>query len=197
MTRTGTKPPPKAPSKPTPKPPSKAPSTPAASSAERPAAGLGDPPAAPVKGRFEWRPEYSVGIEEIDAQHQELFRRAGLFIESLRRQSRQEIGILLSFLRLYAVTHFGAEEAWMREAAYPAAAEHEKQHDRFIKDILVLSDQHEKKNGTGIEPARVSGWLEKWLKHHVTETDTDLARHLKACGVPPPSREPEPEDPPA
>ncbi len=143
--------------------------------------------------RFAWKPEYSVGIEEIDAQHQELFRRAGLFIESLRRQSRQEIGILLSFLRLYAVTHFGAEEAWMREAGYPGTEAHEKQHDRFIKDILELSDQHERKNGPGIEPARVAGWLEKWLKNHVTSADVELARHLKATGLPPPK----PEEPPA
>lgn len=173
------------------KPPSKPEPNPASASpgAEGTPAGAAEGP-----GRFEWRPEYSVGIEEIDAQHQELFRRAGLFIESLRRQSRQEIGILLSFLRLYAVTHFGAEEAWMRASGYPATAEHEKQHDGFIKDILALSDQHEKKSGTGIEPARVSGWLEKWLKNHVTSTDTDFARHLKATGIPPPP--PEPEDPP-
>ena len=179
MTPTGTKPPPK----------------PAETSAAPPPAGPEAPAEAGGHGRFEWRPEYSVGIEEIDVQHQELFRRAGLFIESLKKQSRQEIGILLSFLRLYAVTHFGAEEAWMREASYPGTAEHEKQHDRFIKDILALSDQHEKKNGTGIEPARVSGWLEKWLKNHVTSTDVDLARHLKTTGVPPPRRESEPEDP--
>lgn len=169
------------------KPPSLA-SQPSAEPAE---AGPGGPAARGFEGasRFEWRPEYSVGIEEIDAQHQELFRRAGLFIESLKRQSRQEIGILLSFLRLYAVTHFGAEEAWMREAGYPGTAEHEKQHDGFIKDILALSDQHEKKTGQGIEPARVAGWLEKWLKNHVTSSDTDFARHLKVTGVPPPRPE--------
>jgi hemerythrin len=136
--------------------------------------------------RLAWRPEYSVGIDEIDAQHQELFRRASLFVESLKRQSRQEIGILLSFLRLYAVTHFGAEEAWMRRARYPGAAEHQKQHDRFIKDILALSDLHEKRRGPGLEAARVADWLEKWLEHHVTEVDPDLARHLRATGTPPP-----------
>jgi hemerythrin len=170
------------------------PPQPSATSPSQSPGGTDAPPAtgaAEAHGRFEWRPEYSVGIEEIDAQHQELFRRAGLFIESLTRQSRQEIGILLSFLRLYAVTHFGAEEAWMRESNYPATAEHEKQHDGFIKDILALSDQHEKKSGQGIEPARVAGWLEKWLKNHVTSTDTDFARHLKATGIPSPPRDPE------
>jgi hemerythrin len=149
-----------------------------------PQPGAGPP--ASGSERLAWRPEYSVGVEEIDAQHQELFRRAGLFIDSLQRQSRQEVGILLSFLRLYAVTHFGAEEAWMRHAKYPGAAEHQKQHDRFIKDILALSDQHEKPRGPGIEAARVSGWLAKWLKHHVMEVDIDLARHLRATGTPPP-----------
>lgn len=168
---------------------SKPPAPPEPSTAAPPTGAEAAPRAGEGASRFAWRPEYSVGIEEIDAQHQELFRRAGLFIDSLRRQSRQEIGILLSFLRLYAVTHFGAEEAWMRESRYPATAEHEKQHDGFIKDILALSDQHEKKNGPGIEPARVSGWLEKWLKNHVTSTDTDFARHLKATGVPAPRPE--------
>lgn len=174
----------------------KPPTQPAAPPSQPPSAGPEPAAAADAEGtsRLQWRPEYSVGIEEIDAQHQELFRRAGLFIESLTRQSRQEIGILLSFLRLYAVTHFGAEEAWMRASGYPGTAEHEKQHDGFIKDILALSDQHEKKSGQGIEPARVSGWLEKWLKNHVTSTDTDFARHLKATGIPPPP--PEPEEPP-
>jgi hemerythrin len=142
--------------------------------------------AAEPSDRFTWKPAYSVGIEEIDAQHQELFRRAGLFIESLHKQSRQEIGILLSFLRLYAITHFGAEEAWMRAAQYPGTTEHLKQHDRFIKDILALSEQHERPRGKGIDPARVSGWLTKWLEHHVTVVDTDLARHLKATGTPQP-----------
>jgi hemerythrin len=169
MTTAGTKPP-----------------SPSAAPASQPPSAALPPEGEGASGRFAWIPAYSVGIEEIDAQHQELFRRAGLFIASLRRQSRQEIGILLSFLRLYAVTHFGAEEAWMREAAYPGTAEHEKQHDRFIKDILALSDQHEKKNGTGIEPARVSGWLEKWLRNHVTSSDIELAHHLRSSGVPAP-----------
>jgi hemerythrin len=145
----------------------------------------GEHPTGP-SSRLTWRPEYSVGIEDIDAQHQELFRRAGLFIESLRRQSRQEIGVLLSFLRFYTVTHFGTEEAWMREAGYPGTNQHVKLHDRFIKDILALSKQHEKKGGPGLEPAGVSAWLEQWLTDHVTQVDTDLARHLKASGVPPP-----------
>jgi hemerythrin len=131
-----------------------------------------------------WKPSLSVGVEEIDAQHQELFRRAGLFLESLGTASRKDTGILLSFLRLYCVSHFGAEEAWMRETDFPGAAAHQKQHDGFIKDLMALTAQHEKPRGPGLQPERVAEWLERWLTAHVTRVDTELARHLKACGVP-------------
>ena len=133
---------------------------------------------------IEWKPSLSVGVEEIDAQHQELFRRAGLFVESLASASRQDTGILLSFLRLYCVSHFGAEEAWMRETDFPGTAAHSKQHDGFIRDLMALTEQHEKPRGPGLQPQRVAEWLERWLTTHVTRTDTELARHLKACGVP-------------
>lgn len=133
---------------------------------------------------IEWKPSLSVGVEEIDAQHQELFRRAGLFLESLTSASRQDTGILLSFLRLYCVSHFGAEEAWMRETDFPGAAAHQKQHDGFVKDLMALTAQHEKPRGPGLQPARVAEWLDRWLTNHVTRVDTELARHLKDCGVP-------------
>jgi len=133
---------------------------------------------------IEWKPSLSVGVDEIDAQHQELFRRAGLFVQSLASRSRQDVGILLSFLRLYCVSHFGAEEAWMRESDYPGAAAHKKEHDGFIKELLLLTEQHEKPRGKGLEPARVAQWVETWLVEHVSGSDTELARHLKACGLP-------------
>ena len=133
---------------------------------------------------IEWKPSLSVGVEEIDAQHQELFRRAGLFVESLSCASRKDTGILLSFLRLYCVSHFGAEEAWMRATDYPGTVAHQKQHDGFIKDLMALTAQHERPRGPGLQPDRVAEWLERWLTNHVTRTDTELALHLKACGVP-------------
>jgi hemerythrin len=148
-------------------------------------------PAEPeMDERFAWRPEYELGDAEIDAQHQELFRRAGRFIGSLKRPSRQETGILLSYLRLYCVAHFGAEEAWMREAGYLGAAEHARQHNGFMKDLIRLSEQHERQGGGGIEPERVSGWLEKWLRTHVTGTDQELARLLLTTGRPLPKAAP-------
>jgi hemerythrin len=125
-----------------------------------------------------WTPSLAVGIDEIDAQHRELFRRAELFLSGLETCSRQEIGILLSYLRFYAVTHFGAEEAWMREQGYPEYAGHKKQHDGFVKDLVALSKENERRGGEGLQPMRVGSWLESWLTEHVSRSDSALATWL-------------------
>jgi hemerythrin len=130
-----------------------------------------------------WTPALAVGIEEIDAQHQELFRRAERFVSSLGQTSRQEVGILLSYLRLYCVTHFGAEESWMRQVEYPGYAQHKAEHDGFVASLMALSDEHEKRGGPGLQPARVSTFVERWLQDHVTSTDVAFAKFVLSQGA--------------
>jgi hemerythrin len=127
-----------------------------------------------------WNPSLSVGIDAIDEQHKELFRRAGDFLDGMGKRSRQEVGILLSFLRTYALTHFGEEEEAMREAQYPGYARHKAQHDGFLRDLLHLTRDQEKRGGPGVTAVRLAGWVEEWLVAHVMETDRDMARFLIA-----------------
>ncbi len=129
---------------------------------------------------IKWTPELAVGIDEIDAQHQELFRRAERFINGLSEPTRQDVGILLSYLRLYCVTHFGAEESWMRQVGYPGYDEHKAQHDAFIEHILELSREHERRGSPGLEPMKVSGWLQRWLEDHVQGIDRKFASFVLA-----------------
>ena len=129
---------------------------------------------------IQWTPALAVGIDEIDAQHQELFRRAGQFLASLEGSSRKDVGTLLSYLRLYAITHFGTEEERMREAEYPEYPAHKAEHDRFIRELLRMSDEHERRGGPGLQPLRVATFVTRWLEEHVSGTDTALARFLLA-----------------
>jgi hemerythrin len=125
-----------------------------------------------------WTPQLAVGVEEIDSQHRELFRRAELFLSGIERCSRQEIGVLLSYLRFYVVTHFGSEESSMRDAEYPSYLAHKKLHDGFIKDLLALSEENERPSGPGLQAHRVAGWLGDWLRDHVSRVDTEFATYL-------------------
>ncbi len=127
---------------------------------------------------IKWTPDLAVEIEEIDAQHQELFRRAERFVTGLAEPTRQDVGILLSYLRLYCVTHFGAEESWMRQVGYPGYDKHKAEHDGFIEHILELSREHERRGGPGLEPVRVGDWLQRWLEQHVSGTDKAFANFV-------------------
>jgi hemerythrin len=131
---------------------------------------------------IKWTPDLAVGIDEIDAQHQELFRRAERFVGGLSEPTRQDVGILLSYLRLYCVTHFGAEESWMRQVYYPGYDRHKAEHDGFIERILELTREHERRGGPGLEPLRVGAWLERWLETHVSGTDREFARFVMSHG---------------
>ena len=129
-----------------------------------------------------WTPALAVGIEEIDAQHQELFRRAERFLDSLQHSSRRDIGIMLSYLRLYCVTHFGAEEAWMRDVGFPGYVQHRAEHETFIEHLVQLSAEHEKRGGPGLQPVRVGSFLSRWLEDHVSRTDCAFAAFLLTRG---------------
>jgi hemerythrin len=127
---------------------------------------------------LEWSPALSVGIAEIDAQHQELFRRAARLLDGLRRGEPEEMGELVDYLHRYAVTHFGAEEASMRNARYPGYARHKAEHDRFIGDLLVIAADLEREGSGAFLALRVDHWLRGWLREHVSGTDAELARFL-------------------
>src|SRR5689334_7717716 len=125
-----------------------------------------------------WTPSLAVGIEEIDAQHKELFRAADAFLLGLETSGRDEVSTLLDYLRSYAVTHFGEEESWMREFSYPEYGGHRGQHERFVRDLDSLVAEHRRPGGPGLEPMRVATWLGRWLIDHVSASDTKLARFI-------------------
>ncbi len=128
--------------------------------------------------KLEWTPALSVGVEEIDAQHRELFRRAARLLEGIRGGVPEELGQLVLFLHRYAVEHFGAEEEHMRRTRFPGYARHKAEHDRFISDLLALAREHERSGASAFVSLKVSHWLTQWLRQHVSGTDAELGKFL-------------------
>jgi hemerythrin len=128
---------------------------------------------------LEWTAALAVGLEEIDAQHRELFRRAGQLLDGLRAGESREIGPLLEYLHQYAVVHFGAEEAAMRADDYPGYHRHKAEHDRFIADLLSLSAELDDRGPSAFLSVKASAWLSEWLAAHVSGTDGEMARFLR------------------
>ena len=121
--------------------------------------------------------KHTVNIEEIDAQHAELFRRAGELIMGIRRGA-EGLGRHIDFLHEYAVGHFGAEEEWMRQARYPGYVRHQAEHDRFVEDLVALSVEHARHGAAAFQTLHAERWLTEWLDQHVGGTDAEFARFV-------------------
>ena len=128
--------------------------------------------------KLEWTQALSVGVEEIDVQHQELFRRAARLLEGIHEGQPEELGGLVDFLYEYAVEHFGAEEEHMRRARFPGYARHKAEHDKFISDLLQLAREHERQGPGAFLALKASHWLGEWLRDHVSGTDAELGKFL-------------------
>ncbi len=129
-----------------------------------------------------WTQALSTGIEEIDEQHRELFRR----VDRLLRAAGEggEVGPLLAFLREYVVQHFAAEERYMAAQAYPGQASHQAEHRRFADDLAAL-DADFSGPGAGAEvSARLHRQVADWLRTHILVTDVALGRFVRRARRP-------------
>jgi hemerythrin len=127
---------------------------------------------------IQWTQALAVGHDEIDAQHQELFRRLGRLLDAMLKGDTTEIARLFDFLGTYVVEHFGAEERLMRESAFPGFAVHKAAHERFVRDYQELRKVFDSNGASSAVTIRTKTWIVDWLKAHIAGTDQQLARHL-------------------
>ncbi len=85
---------------------------------------------------FVWEDAYTVGDEEIDGQHQRMFRLANELPEVL------DVPLVKRrIMDLYRHTreHFEAEEAMMKRIGYPALEEHRELHIDLVTRLNAVS----------------------------------------------------------
>ena len=129
---------------------------------------------------IEWSEDLATGINEIDNQHKEIFRRInGLLDACNQRRGKEEAGSVIRFLDDYVVTHFSGEERYMTMHNYPNYTSHKEQHTVFIKNLSALKGQLEKE-GTGVHiVVATNHMVVDWLKNHIRRVDKVLGTFLK------------------
>jgi len=129
---------------------------------------------------FEWTDDLLTGVDDIDAQHKEIFLRINALLDALARQAgKKEVGAFLDFLEEYVAYHFAAEEREMTGHRYPGLAGHEKEHEVFKKQISALKrDFKESGASTQVVLMTVRSACE-WLIGHIKKTDMAMIAFLK------------------
>jgi len=132
-----------------------------------------------------WTQALAVGVEEIDEQHRELFRRVDRLLEAASG-GLGEVGPLIAFLREYVARHFASEERYMDEQAYPGRAAHQAEHRRFADDLAALESELESNGPGGDVSARLHRQVGDWLRGHILVTDLALGRFVRRARRPEP-----------
>jgi hemerythrin len=134
---------------------------------------------------IKWTPGLSVGVEEIDNQHKELFRNVNQFFEQVRGGNGNLAG-LFSFLETYVTTHFALEEKYMTKfqangRGYEDEKTHVAEHRAFLRDFTAYREEFLENGPTPLLVDEFQKWIINWMAGHFGKTDRGLGRFLQAA----------------
>ncbi|MHC4339984.1 MAG: bacteriohemerythrin [Planctomycetota bacterium] len=134
---------------------------------------------------FDWEDRFSVNIAEIDGHHRKLIDLISQLHDAIESCSElatipsvlselDTVTSVLTELISYAEYHFGAEEKYMHEYAYPGYDQHRAEHHQFIDRVQAFKRSFEKeKSRLSIE---IAEFMMQWWREHILGSD-------KKCGV--------------
>lgn len=130
-------------------------------------------------GLFNWTDIYSVGVDAIDEQHQQLFDIANRFHYAYENKSgRRVLEAIFGELVAYTQVHFADEERMMREYKYPDFDTHKNNHDKLVKLVGWYLQQFES-GEDGIEETAMN-FIKTWLNGHILGMDRKYSPYLAA-----------------
>ena len=128
---------------------------------------------------FHWKQQYSVGYAQIDEQHKRLFELADELHQAMSAGKGKEVlRKTLANLIAYTKGHFATEERLMQKHHYPDYAAHKAAHDALTARVVQFEKEFEA--GRSTMTVDVLQFLRDWLTHHIGETDTKIAAHIKS-----------------
>lgn len=121
---------------------------------------------------FKWNRSYETGIEEIDLQHQELFRIGGTLQGHLNTCTDDNLSDrmldCLENLAEYAVFHFDTEEALFKQYDYEDAEKHIREHRGFIR---YLENIKVDRTDTETAVTELLHFVSRWIASHIHDSD--------------------------
>ncbi|AEF86195.1 hemerythrin family protein [Treponema primitia ZAS-2] len=127
-----------------------------------------------------WSPTYSIGIRIVDEQHQGLIRLTNeLFISCLKGGEVANARFLKTIRETvqYVQFHFATEEAIQKRVHYPDYAAHKKEHESFVKEVLLSVAEFN--SGKKFLPNKFAKYLRDWVLTHIAVSDKKLGDYIQ------------------
>lgn len=131
--------------------------------------------------QYEWIKKYSVGVKQIDEQHQHYFELVKKIIKITEQSeiATEEIFKKIKELNDYAVYHFSTEENLFKKYSYPNADEHVAQHRAFEERLDKLTNSAKKENNSRKIILEIAQFASSWLLNHIMNSDQKYVPYLQ------------------
>lgn len=129
-----------------------------------------------------WKEEYSLGVKEIDEQHQKMFVIINDLYHAIQQSKDKEVMLAtIDELINYADYHFSVEEKYFAEFKYEDTVAHIKTHDDYRKMIAGFVEEY--KGGESLLSYKILDYLEDWWIGHILGTDKQYVECFRKNGV--------------
>ncbi|KHF25605.1 bacteriohemerythrin [Solemya velum gill symbiont] len=129
-----------------------------------------------------WEDDFSVGVEELDRQHQQIIEIINTLSDKPRLFRRfQNVSSALMELTNYVSEHFLLEEQLLHENGYPNLLEHSKKHTLYSNKIADLCQGS--LDGKRDVPTELINFLTDWWINHILHEDMQYKAFFKEKGV--------------
>jgi hemerythrin len=131
---------------------------------------------------IQWNDSLSVGIVEIDRQHQRLVAMINELHDAMRQGKGKDIlGKIINGLVTYAGTHFKTEEKYFDQFQYPEATTHKKEHSDFTQKVAEFKGKFD--TGQAVLSLEIITFLSNWLQHHINVIDKKYGPFFNQKGL--------------
>ncbi len=126
---------------------------------------------------IDWNPTYCLGLKEIDDQHKVLVDIINqLWAEVVNGEKGVRVLATIAELEQYTVTHFQAEENFMRTNAYSDFSAHKQRHDAFV--ARIRQERQAVEGGKSVSLDLIN-FLKDWLLNHILVEDRSYATEFQ------------------
>lgn len=126
---------------------------------------------------LEWHEEYSVGVEDVDHEHQEMIELINQVHEELQ-DPRSGVGVDRFLGEIFAriSAHFALEERIMQEARYEEYSAHKEDHEKLLDELRDLMEDYEARKK--LNEVILGRTLSDWFGIHFRTFDARLHHKL-------------------